>query len=78
PNGNFEAPIGISWSGEKATVKQVTDKKYEGKNALLIEPIIPNDQFHLEGASASGPSIALKANQEYTVCFSVYNEAPER
>jgi len=77
-NGNFEASIGTSWKGEKASAKQVSDVKYEGKYSLLIEPEIPNKQFHLEGASVSGPSVELTANQEYTLCFSVYNENPER
>jgi len=77
PNGDFENGLSV-WKGTNATVSISTDKKYEGSACLNIEPTVPNSDLQLDGATVTGPSVQLSANQEYSLCFAVYSETPAR
>ncbi len=76
-NGNFESSIS-GWTTTAATVTRVTDKKHEGSASLLITPTIPNTNLQLSGSKVTAPAVSLTLNQEYTLCFAAYSDAPSR
>jgi hypothetical protein len=76
-NGDFEA-ASVSWTGNQTTINRVLDKKYEGTASLKITPVIPNSNLTMEGASATGGSVSLNTNQEYTLCLAINSEETNR